>query len=119
MCKWDGANWTVLEPGSPSGEVRALAVYDDGNGPALYAGGYFAIADGASELPITDEAMTRFWITLQQGVDFVLKNFDRMRGGEIFVPKIPSIVGKIGPAFLIRVNLIRHSKLFKIVMLCA
>lgn len=42
-------------------------------------------------LPITDERMTRFWITLQQGVDFVLKNFERMRGGEVFVPKIPSI----------------------------
>ena len=42
-------------------------------------------------LPITDESMTRFWITLQQGVDFVLKNFQRMHGGEIFVPKIPSV----------------------------
>jgi UDP-N-acetylglucosamine 4,6-dehydratase/5-epimerase len=48
-------------------------------------------ADNASELPITDERMTRFWITLKQGVDFVLTNFNRMRGGEIFVPKIPSI----------------------------
>ena len=35
--------------------------------------------------------MTRFWITLQQGVNFVLKNFARMHGGEIFVPKIPSV----------------------------
>jgi UDP-N-acetylglucosamine 4,6-dehydratase len=34
--------------------------------------------------------MTRFWITLQQGVDFVIRNFERMQGGEIFVPKIPS-----------------------------
>jgi UDP-N-acetylglucosamine 4,6-dehydratase/5-epimerase len=42
-------------------------------------------------LPITDERMTRFWITLQQGVDFVIKNFERMWGGEIFVPKIPSV----------------------------
>lgn len=42
-------------------------------------------------LPITDSRMTRFWITLQQGVDFVLANFQRMQGGEIFVPKIPSI----------------------------
>ncbi|MBW7835281.1 MAG: UDP-N-acetylglucosamine 4,6-dehydratase (inverting) [Sphingomonadales bacterium] len=49
------------------------------------------IADGAEHLPITHEEMTRFWITLQQGVDFVLKNFTRMFGGEIFVPKIPSI----------------------------
>ncbi len=48
------------------------------------------IAEGASSLPITDPRMTRFWITLQQGVNFVLKNFERMQGGEIFVPKIPS-----------------------------
>ncbi len=50
------------------------------------------LADGAGELPVTDERMTRFWITLQQGVDFVLKNFERMYGGEIFVPKIPSML---------------------------
>ena len=48
------------------------------------------ISDGAKHLPITHVEMTRFWITLQQGVDFVLKNFERMQGGEIFVPKIPS-----------------------------
>lgn len=46
---------------------------------------------GSTYLPITDARMTRFWITLQQGVDFVFKNFERMRGGEIFVPKIPSV----------------------------
>ena len=46
---------------------------------------------GATELPITHPDMTRFMITLQQGVDFVLKNFERMQGGEIFVPKIPSM----------------------------
>lgn len=49
------------------------------------------IASGAKELPITDERMTRFWITLQEGVEFVLKNFHRMQGGEIFIPKIPSM----------------------------
>ncbi len=48
------------------------------------------IAQGAEELPITDERMTRFWITLPQGVEFVLKSFQRMQGGELFVPKIPS-----------------------------
>ncbi len=48
------------------------------------------IAEGTDYLPITHSDMTRFWITLQQGVDFVLKNFERMYGGEIFVPKIPS-----------------------------
>lgn len=49
------------------------------------------IQEGATELPITDPRMTRFWITLQQGVDLVLKSFERMQGGEIFVPKIPSM----------------------------
>jgi UDP-N-acetylglucosamine 4,6-dehydratase len=49
------------------------------------------ISDGAKSLPITDQRMTRFWITLDHGVDFVLKNFERMQGGEIFVPKIPSV----------------------------
>jgi len=49
------------------------------------------IERGVERLPITDERMTRFWITLQQGVDFVLKDFERMQGGEIFVPKLPSV----------------------------
>lgn len=49
------------------------------------------IAEGATSLPITDARMTRFWITLQQGVDFVLNSFARMQGGELFVPKIPSV----------------------------
>jgi UDP-N-acetylglucosamine 4,6-dehydratase len=42
-------------------------------------------------LPITDTRMTRFWITLEQGVDFVLRSLERMKGGELFVPKIPSM----------------------------
>lgn len=49
------------------------------------------IADGATELPVTDDRMTRFWLKLEDGVDFVLKNFQRMQGGEIFIPKIPSM----------------------------
>lgn len=49
------------------------------------------IANGVKELPITDERMTRFWITLEDGVKFVLKNFVRMQGGELFIPKIPSM----------------------------
>lgn len=48
------------------------------------------VQENASEIPITDPRMTRFWITLDQGVDFVLKGFARMQGGEIFVPKIAS-----------------------------
>jgi UDP-N-acetylglucosamine 4,6-dehydratase len=44
----------------------------------------------AGSIPITDERMTRFWLTIQEGVKFVLDSFERMHGGEIFVPKIPS-----------------------------
>ncbi len=49
------------------------------------------IEEGVKELPVTEKHMTRFWITLEEGVEFVLKNFARMHGGEIFVPKIPSM----------------------------
>lgn len=49
------------------------------------------ITEGATELPVTDARMTRFWITLEQGVEFVLSSLDIMRGGEVFVPKIPSM----------------------------
>lgn len=49
------------------------------------------VAEGASELPITDPRMTRFWITLEQGVNFVLSSLELMKGGEVFVPKIPSM----------------------------
>jgi UDP-N-acetylglucosamine 4,6-dehydratase len=49
------------------------------------------LAKGATELPITDARMTRFWITLNEGVEFVLSSLGVMHGGEIFVPKIPSM----------------------------
>jgi UDP-N-acetylglucosamine 4,6-dehydratase len=42
-------------------------------------------------IPITDDRMTRFWITLDQGVKFVLQSLQTMTGGEIFIPKIPSM----------------------------
>jgi UDP-N-acetylglucosamine 4,6-dehydratase len=70
------------------------------------------IREGAKELPITDPRMTRFWITLQQGVNFVLKSFERMQGGEIFVPKIPSmkmtdLAEALTPGILIKIIGIR------------
>ena len=46
---------------------------------------------GTKKYPITDKRMTRFWITLDQAVNFVLDSFERMQGGEVFVPKIPSV----------------------------
>jgi UDP-N-acetylglucosamine 4,6-dehydratase len=49
------------------------------------------IRSGARELPITDARMSRFWITLKSGVEFVMNCLSHMQGGEIFVPKIPSM----------------------------
>lgn len=49
------------------------------------------IEEGATELPITDVRMTRFWISLKQAVGFVFRSFARMQGGEIFIPKLPSL----------------------------
>ncbi len=49
------------------------------------------VEEGAIEVPVTDERMTRFWITLEQAVDFVIQSSTLARGGEIFVPKIPSM----------------------------
>jgi len=65
-------------------------------------------ADGAKSLPITDERMTRFWITLTQGVNFVLSSMEMMRGGEIFVPKIPSTT-IVDLASLLGPNLAQHN----------
>lgn len=52
---------------------------------------FFLKRKPTGRLPITDERMTRFWITLEQGVNFVLDSLERMEGGELFVPKIPSM----------------------------
>ena len=50
-----------------------------------------ACTSAGESLPITDPRMTRFWITLAQAVKFVVDSFDQMQGGELFVPKIPSM----------------------------
>lgn len=70
------------------------------------------ITQGVKELPVTDEHMTRFWITLPEGIEFVIKNFQRMRGGEIYIPKIPSmrimdLVRSIAPDMPIKIVGIR------------
>ena len=65
------------------------------------------VAEGAESLPITDARMTRFWITLTQGVNFVLSSMEMMRGGEIYVPKIPS-TSMPDVARLISPNLKQH-----------
>lgn len=65
------------------------------------------LAKGDKDLPVTDVRMTRFWITLEQGIEFVIRSFERMYGGEIFVPKIPSmrildLVESLAPGMPIR-----------------
>ncbi|MFP4274739.1 MAG: UDP-N-acetylglucosamine 4,6-dehydratase (inverting) [Paracoccaceae bacterium] len=82
------------------------------------------VANGAPEIPITDPRMTRFWITLQQGVNFVLSNFSIMQGGEIFVPKIPStkitdLAAVIAPGMPTRVIGIRPGEKLHEVMISA
>jgi UDP-N-acetylglucosamine 4,6-dehydratase len=61
---------------------------------------------------VTDERMTRFWITLDQGVEFVLQSLSKMKGGEVFVPKIPSmrimdLVAAVAPGCQVKVTGIR------------
>jgi UDP-N-acetylglucosamine 4,6-dehydratase len=55
------------------------------------------VQDGAESLPITDARMTRFWITLQQGVNFVMSSLEMMGGGEIFAPDLPHKIVGIRP----------------------
>ncbi len=52
---------------------------------------FFKKVRATGTIPVTDPRMTRFWITLDQGVQFVIDSLERMHGGEIFVPKIPSM----------------------------
>jgi UDP-N-acetylglucosamine 4,6-dehydratase len=52
---------------------------------------FFKKCSSSGEVPITDRRMTRFWISLEQGVNFVLESIKDMEGGEIFIPKIPSM----------------------------
>lgn len=80
--------------------------------------------DGAASLPITDARMTRFWITLQQGVDFVLSCLKMARGGELFVPKIPSmrmteLAARLAPGIPIRIVGIRPGEKLHEVLITA
>ncbi len=75
----------LLKPLAP--RVRPIAA-GPGQTPSLHL---YAVHIDFEALPITDARMTRFWITLEQGVNFVLSSLELMEGCEIFVPKIPSL----------------------------
>ena len=82
------------------------------------------VEEGAPFIPVTDENMTRFWITLKQGVDVVLSSLEMMEGGEIFVPKIPSmritdLVNMLAPAVPYQVTGIRPGEKVHEVMITA
>lgn len=76
----DGARFAVVRYGNVIGSRGSVVPLFDS-----------LIAKGVKALPITDPRMTRFWITLEQGVGFVLSSLGMMEGGELFVPKIPSM----------------------------
>ena len=81
-------------------------------------------AQGAKDLPITDPRMTRFWISLDQGVDFVLSSLEMMRGGEVFVPKIasmsmPDVASALAPGLPHRVVGIRPGEKLHEIMISA
>jgi UDP-N-acetylglucosamine 4,6-dehydratase len=79
--------------GAPAGTALSVVRYGNVSGSRGSVVPKFRhlLKNGAQVLPITDPRMTRFWITLEQGVQFVLSSMQMMRGGEIFVPKAPSV----------------------------
>lgn len=77
---FDGAKFAVVRYGNVMGSRGSVVPFWQK-----------MIDKGAKKLPVTDQRMTRFWITLPQGVQFVLDSLDRMIGGEVFVPKLPTI----------------------------
>jgi UDP-N-acetylglucosamine 4,6-dehydratase/5-epimerase len=76
---------------SPLGTKFSIVRYGNVFGSRGSVVPFFKECAEKKEVPITDKDMTRFWITLEQGVEFVLSSLETMKGGEIFVPKIPSL----------------------------
>jgi UDP-N-acetylglucosamine 4,6-dehydratase len=88
----DGTQFSVVRYGNVLGSRGSVVPFFEN-----------IVKSGKDTLPITDPRMTRFWITLTQGVNFVLSSMELTRGGEIFVPKIASstitdIASIIGPS---------------------
>jgi UDP-N-acetylglucosamine 4,6-dehydratase len=88
--------------GRPRGTSFAVVRYGNVIGSRGSVVPLFAAQRASGRVTVTDRAMTRFWITLDQGIRFAIRSAELMRGGEIFVPKIPSmriidLVGAIAP----------------------
>jgi UDP-N-acetylglucosamine 4,6-dehydratase len=87
-----GTNFSVVRYGNVFGSRGSVVPY------------FLALESQGKALPITDKRMTRFWISLEDATKFVLSSLEIMKGGELFVPKIPSmrmidLVGAISPTF--------------------
>ncbi len=83
---------------------------------------FFKEQESSGSLPITDSEMTRFWLTIEEGVEFVLDSLQRMKGGEIFVPKIPSfkvidVAAVVSPGVPVRIIGIRPGEKLHEVMI--
>lgn len=76
---------------SPEGTRFSVVRYGNVFGSRGSVAPFFKDCSKKGTVPITDKRMTRFWITLEQGVEFVLSCLETMKGGEIFIPKIPSL----------------------------
>lgn len=76
---------------SPHGTIFSVVRYGNVFGSRGSVVPFFKQCREKRVIPITDERMTRFWITLKDGVNFVINCIDEMRGGEIFIPKLPSM----------------------------
>lgn len=76
---------------SPKGKKFSVVRYGNVFGSRGSVVPFFKECRKTGEIPVTDERMTRFWMTLKQGVDFVIRSLLEMQGGEIFIPKMPSI----------------------------
>ncbi len=76
---------------SPNGTIFSVVRYGNVFGSRGSVVPFFKECRERGVVPITDSRMTRFWITLQQGVDLVVRSLAEMEGGEIFIPKLPSM----------------------------
>jgi len=83
--------FTAANNYSPKGTKFSVVRYGNVFGSRGSVVPFFKECKRKGVVPITDKRMTRFWITLEQGVEFVLQCLESMNGGEIFIPKIPSI----------------------------
>jgi len=104
IAKWDGKTWSALDRGMDNDKVYALAVYDDGSGPALYAGGYFETAGGVPAFCIA-RWDGQGWAPVGSGVDGSVRAmtvFDDGRGPALYIGGEFEVAGGVGACRIAR-----------------